>query len=184
LNKTVISVVTDAFKELCHVEPGAEPVVVEKEIIEYDGRMRLSPMEKFNGPACVGVVTYHLSEKDQKDNIAVGTFALFIKEDVVEKVLKALGRPKADMDNDEVVLDGIGEFCRILAENVRKGFAAEGYSSLLASEPLKYRNAVPEGVPFDYALFRKQELTFNFWNRNCVVIEACLGHVPLSRDNR
>ena len=178
LNKTVISVVKDTFQEMCHVDFSAEPVVTERDIIEYGGRMRFSPMEKFNGPTYAGVVTYYFSQKDLNAGLAVGTFALFVKEEFVEKIAKAFGHAKVDLDNEDLLMENIGEFCRILTENIKKEFQSNGYSDLVISTPLKYKNVVPEGAQFDYNLFKKQELVFSFWNEQCIVVEACMGSVP------
>ena len=77
LNATITGAVLDSFKKMLHVEPQGQPVVVEKEIIEYDSRMRVFPLEKFNGPAYVSFVNYYLSGKDLQTNNAVGAFIFF-----------------------------------------------------------------------------------------------------------
>jgi hypothetical protein len=178
LNDTIISVVNDTFKEMCHVDFTAEPVVTEREIIEYDGRMRLTPMEKFNGPAYAGVINYYISQKDQNAGLAVGTFVLYVKEEFAEKIVKAFGHTRVDMDNEDILKENINQFCKILAEKVKNALVSNGYSDLLSSPPLVYKNVVPEGAKFDYNLFKKQELIFSFWNKQCIVAEACMGSVP------
>ncbi|MBF0387585.1 MAG: chemotaxis protein CheX [Candidatus Omnitrophica bacterium] len=181
LTARIIGVVNDAFSKMLRVKPSAEPVVGEKDIIEFDSRMRVFPMEKFNSPAYVSCVNFYSSQKDLDSGYAVGTFVLIIKEEVAEKLLHAFGRLLKDSDSEEAVMDCVGEFCNILAGNLKNELTAIGYAEVLLSSPLKYKNSVLEGVPFDYELYTKQELAFTFWNQKCVVIEACLGNIPQSK---
>ena len=178
LNTMIMGVVEDTFKQMCHVAFSAEPVVVERDIIEYDGRMRLSPMEKFNGPAYVAVVNYYLSQKHLDAHDAVGTFVLYVKEDMVEKLFKAFGRPASEAEDEANCLDIIGELCNIIGGNFKNELLTLDFIDLTLSSPYKYKNVVPDGAQFDYNLFKKQEISFSFWKERCVVVEACIGTVP------
>ncbi|MBF0485662.1 MAG: chemotaxis protein CheX [Candidatus Omnitrophica bacterium] len=178
LNTTIIGVVSDTFEQMCRVKYGAEPVVTEKEIIESDSRMRVFPMEKFNGPAYATAINYYLSQKDKDDGHVVGTLILFIKEDQAEKLLRAFNRSIKDSENEEVMLDICGEMCNIIAGKVKNGLTSRGYADLFLSAPIKKKNTVPEGLPFDYSLYTKQEIVFTFWGQKCIVVEACLGSIP------
>ncbi len=178
LNTMIMGVVEDTFKQMCHVSFTADPVVVEQDIIEYDGKMRVFPMDKFNGPAYVAVVNYYLSKQDLLAQIPVGTFVLYLKEEVIEKLFKAFGRPASEAEDEANCLDVVGEMCNVIAGNVKNELMTVDFVDLMLSSPSKYKNVVPQGVPFDYNLFKKQEMTFFFWKEKCVVIEACLGNVP------
>ncbi|MBF0594880.1 MAG: chemotaxis protein CheX [Candidatus Omnitrophica bacterium] len=179
LSTTIIRVVEDTFKKMLRIEPTASPVAAEKDIIEFDGRMRVFPMEKFNGPVYVAFTNFYLSDNDLKNDQALGTFVLFVKEEVVEKLFKAFGRSSKDAEDEENLMDIVGEFCNILSGNFKNELVALGYKDLLMSTPFKSRNSVPDGVAFDYELFQKQEFSFTFWNQKCIVVEACIGDVPL-----
>ncbi len=178
LNTTIMGVVEETFKQMCHVDFSAEPVVTEKDIIEYDARMRLFPMEKFNAPAYVGVVNYYFTQKDLEDQAAIGTFAFFVKEEVVEKLFRAFNRPVSEAEDEAVCADVVGEMTNILAGNVKNELRSLDYQDLIISAPFKYKNVVPEGVQFDYNLFKKQEIVFSYWREKCIAIEACMGYVP------
>ena len=178
LNTMVTGVVEDTFRQLCHAASSAAPVAAEKDIIEYDGRMRLSPMEKFNAPAYVAVVNYYISSRHLADNDPVGTFVFYVKEDMVEKLFKAFGRPARDAEDEGACLEVVGELGGILAGNIKNGITAMGFAELVVAPPAIYRNSVPEGAPFDYNLFKKQEVLFSFWKEPCVVVEICLGNIP------
>ena len=72
----------------------------------------------------------------------------------------------------------MGELCNIIAGNLKNHLMKEGYADLTLSSPFTYKNVVPGGVQFDYSLFTKQEIIFNFWNQKCIAVEVCLGRVP------
>ena len=178
LNTTIMGVVEETFKQMCHVDFSAEPVAAERDIIEYNGRMRVFPMEKFNAPAYVGVVNYYFTQKDLDGGHAIGAFVFMIKDEMVEKLFKAFNRPASEAENEAIALDIIGEFTNILAGNVKNELRSLEYHDLIISAPYKYKNVVPEGVQFDYNLFKKQEIIFTLWKEKCVVVEACMGYVP------
>lgn len=178
LNTTVMGVLESTFDKMLHVKFGAEPVVVEKDIIEFDSRMRLFPMEKFNGPCFVSIINYYLSTKDFKDERAVGTFVFYIKEDYSDRLLRAFNRSIKDSEHEDILLDIVGELTNILAGNVKNELTAIGYIDLTMSAPFKYHNHVPDGAQFDYDLYKKQEITFTFWGQKCIVVEVCMGNVP------
>ncbi len=179
LNAKFIGAVDSVFERMLHVKPGAEPVVAEKDIIEFESRMRLFPMEKFNGPCYIGVINYYLAEKDMNEGRAVGTFVFYIKEECAERLLKAFNRSIKDAEHEEILLDVVGEFAQIIAKDVKNDLADMGYADLLISSPQKYKNHVLDGAPFDYELYQKQEITFSFWGQKSVVLDVCMGHVPL-----
>ncbi len=178
LNTTITRVVQETFKKMLHVDPQGQPAIVQRDIIEYDSRMRVFPLEKFNGPAYVSYVNLYLSEKELQANNAAGAFVLFVKEDIAEKLLKAFGRSLKDGEDEGVLMEHVGKFCHVLVEGLLKELTGLGYTNLFLSTSFQARNSVPEGVPFDYELYVKQEITFTFWNQKCIVVEACLGPVP------
>ena len=173
-----MGVVQETFKKMLNVESAVDPVVTEKDIIEYDGYMRVFPMEKFNGPVYISYVNFYLTQNEMEKNNMDGTFVLFIKEDVADKFLKAFGRPLKEAEDESILMDVVGEFCNILAGNLKNELVALGYADISMSAPFKFKNSVPDGIPFAYELFIKQEIKFHFWNQPCIVIEACMGNIP------
>jgi hypothetical protein len=177
VNSEIISIVDDTFEQLYHAVPSVEPVIIEKNIIEYDGRMRLFPMEKFNAPAYVAAFSYHFSQKELEAVDAAGTFILYVKEDMVDKLFKAFGYSVGEAEDEAKCLDVVGQLGAILAGNLKNKLLNMDCADLVISPPYVYKNAVPSGVPFDYSLFKKQEISFSFWKEKCIVIEVCLGNI-------
>ena len=179
LNKAIISIVEDTFQKLYRAKFSEDPVVMERDIIEFDGRLSVDPMEKFNTVAHAAAINYFLSQKDLDEEVAVGAIILIIKEDVMDKFSRAMGHSSKDSDDDQVMKDTCGEMLNVLAGNLKGELSRLGYAELFLSAPKKYKNTIRDGVLFDYSLYRKQEITFSFWNQKSVVIEVCMGAVPL-----
>jgi hypothetical protein len=177
VSTAVIGIVDDTFEQLYHAVPSVAPVVVERNIIEYDGRMRLFPMEKFNAPAYVAAFSYHLSQKQLEAVDPAGTFILYVKEEMVDKLFKAFGHSVGEAEDEGTCLDVVGQLGAVLAGNLKNKLLSMDCVELVVSPPYTYKNAVPEGVPFDYSLFKKQEISFSFWKEKCIVIEVCLGNI-------
>src|SRR5436190_1488604 len=77
------------------------PETKELEIDEYDGRMRVSGVEKFDASSYISVVNYYLSDKDLKSHKAKGAMILYIESENSSKLFKALGI-KVTEDEDDV----------------------------------------------------------------------------------
>lgn len=179
LNDALVKIVEEVFEKVCRVKASADPVAKECDIIESNGRLSIDPMQKFNTTAYAAAVNYFLSPRDQEQEAPVGTLVLIVKEEVMDKLAKALGRSARDTDDEEGMMDACGEMAQIMADNFRNELGRLGYAELIVSPVQKYRNVIRGGVPFDYSLYRKQEISFSFWNQKSVVLEACLGAVPL-----
>ena len=180
LATSVLGVVEDTFEKMVHAKCSAPPVVTERDIIEYDGNMRVFPLEKFNAPCYVTYVNFFLNDADLKaERNVIGTFVFFVKEEVAEKLLRAFNHSLKDAENEDVLTDICGEMCNILTGNIKNELTDIKYVELSMSVPYKFKNHIPAGVPFDYHLFTKHEFVFSFWGQKCIVIEACMGDVPL-----
>lgn len=179
LNAVVIKIFRQSIEKMLNVFPTSEPQVSEHDIIESNGYMRLFAMGKFNAPCYLSVLNFYLSDKEQQEDRPVGTMALYIKEDIMEKFLQAIDR--VDVKPDEGLLSDIcAEICNTLAEDVRTDLAGAGYPSLIVSSPAKFKNNAPAGAKFNYDLYKMQEIVFTYWGKECIVIEVCLGALPLS----
>lgn len=171
---TCLKVIQEAIQSKSMQVFSQDPVIAQREIIEYDSRMRVFPMEKFNGPCYITVVNYYLTDQDLKNHNAYGAFVLYIEEECAGKLLKSLGHKGFDEDDEETVLDICSEFCKLLASNYKNELKNLGYKDLVMSDPLKYHNVVPEGVEFNYSEYVKYELSFYLWKQKALVVDITL----------
>ena len=63
---TLAEVVEKSFRGATPVNFSDKPAIEIRDIIEYDGRMRVSGMEIFNGPTYISAVNFYRSAKETK----------------------------------------------------------------------------------------------------------------------
>lgn len=148
-----------------------DPEVVERNIIEYDSRLRLFGMEKFNNPCYLSVINFYKSAQDQKNKSAVGAIVVYVEDECVERVLKAIGHPVKDFEDEENVFENMGAFCKDIVDGFKGQLSSKGYGSLIASDPMNYRNSASEGVEFNYDEYSMYELCFHFWKTKAVALD-------------
>ena len=152
-----------------------DPKIERRDIIEYQRRMRVSGLEKFNKPAYVSGVSYFRTSKDQEEHKSCGALVLYIEEEFMETLLKALGHTTIDEDTEEALAKKCGEFCLTLAEQFKNEISSQGYNGLVSSEPVSFRNSIPLGLDFSYDQYDKYEVSFSIKNFRVLVAEVTMG---------
>ncbi len=166
------------FVKMCKANFSEPPTMVRKDILEYNGRMRVSGMEKFNGPTYISFINFYKTTKDMQDHKACGAVILYIEDYSVDKMLKALGFSGFDDEDEKAVADICGQFCSMIGDAFRSDLLSKGFIDLIISPPANYRNIVPAGVEFSFDQYEKHELSFSFWNQKVVVVDFSLCPVP------
>lgn len=133
------------------------PLVVERYIIEYEGRMRVSGMEIFNGPTFISAINFYRSSKEQEENKACGAIVIYFEAENTEPFLRALGHKNIDEDDVQTVLNACGAVCKTIAERFKSEM---GFSDLILSAPKSFHNYVPSGIDFSYDQYQKFEISF------------------------
>lgn len=174
IGKISVKVVEDTIKGMSSLTFSKDSHFDKREIIEYQSRMRVFGMEKFNGPCYIGVVNYYFSAEDQKNHDACGVFILFIEETNVGKFLKSLGYRGFDEDEEKSVYKPLGEFTEVLSSNFKKEIQSLGYQNLISSTPACYHNDISSGVEFSYDQYAKYESSFYLWKDKIVVVEVTI----------
>jgi len=175
---TMMGCAQETFEKMCNVTFSKSPEFIEKEIIEYEGRMRTFGQEKFNGPCYISALNFYLDNKDYKAKHACGVMVVYIEEEANEKLVRALGQPELDPEDEEIILDTCGEFCNVIAGQFKNELRSFGYIDLVISAPIKYRNDVPQGVDFPYSESKYYELSFHIWKERLIVLETVMAPVP------
>ncbi len=152
-----------------------DPQIKERDIIEYDSRMRVFGMEKFNAPCFISYVNFFASSNHQANHQPLGAMIIYIEESNVERFLKAAGHSiKLDEEKD-IVFKVCGEFCKNIAENFKTSIRSLGYNELIISDPVSYHNQISEGVPFNYDEYKMYELIFSIWKQKILAIDLTLA---------
>lgn len=146
-------------------------------IMEYQGRMSVTGMEKFNGPAYIAAVSFYLNEQDRDKRRAKGAMVLYLESSNAEKILRGFGHPVTDDDEEEETLAACGKLCTTFAEKFKEGLSQSGASSLILSAPVSNKNSIPEGIDFSSDQTQKQEISFYLWKKKALVVDLTLADV-------
>ncbi|MBZ0166179.1 MAG: hypothetical protein K8I00_05175 [Candidatus Omnitrophica bacterium] len=165
----------DTFLNKCNAALTEDSRLDEREIIEYDGRMRVGSLEKFNGPCFTVGFNFYSSEENQRRNIPTGTIIYFIEEECVERLLKSLDYRGFDEDDQSFVLQHLGEFCQSVSEDYAERLAGLGYGRLLVSPATLSKNNLPDGMSIPLQSTHYFELSFHLWKKKAVVIDLVLA---------
>ncbi len=177
-NDPIIKIVMKAVEETCETMASAifsqDPEFEEKDIIEYESRMRVFGLQKFNGPCFISVINFYAdkSKFDSKDTC--GTMVFYVEEVYARELLKALGQTGFDDEDEEFVMDNCGEIHNVISGKTKNDIKNEGYGELIISAPLKYRNDVPEGVEFNYNEEKLTEMSFFIKKKKVLVVDFVL----------
>lgn len=179
LVKTFLSGAQHAFSSTGgKVVPSDDPTHKSQNIIEYQGRMSASGMEKFNAPTYVAGVSFFLSEQDREKRRAKGAMVLYLEASNADKFFKGFGHPVADEDEEEEASAACGKICTILAEKMRDELAENGFPTLVLSKSVANKNSLPEGLDFSTDQKQKQEISFYFWKKKAMVVDLTLAELP------
>lgn len=171
------SLVEQTLEQKLGLELSGESTVDEREIIEYNSRMRVGGLEKFNGPCYVCAVNYYGSEQSQASDEAAGTVIFYFEESNAEKILKALDHRGFDEDDEKFVLKHLGEFGQSLSQDFAQRLEDLGYKRLLLSDVSKDKNNIAQGMAFPYNRYNYHEIGFHLWNKKILVASVTLAPV-------
>lgn len=176
LIKTFLNIAQQAFSLTSgKVVPSDDPTHKTQNIIEYQGRMSASGMDKFNAPTYVAGVSFYLSEQDRDKHRAKGAMVLYLEASNADKFFKGFGHPIADEDDEEEAAVACGKICTMLAEKFKSSLSdSAGAPPLVLSKPACNKNSLPEGVDFSADQKQKQEISFYFWKKKSMVVDITL----------
>jgi hypothetical protein len=146
-------------------------------IIEYQGRMSVTGMDKFNGPTHIAALSFYLNDQDKTKRRAKGAIALYLEASNTDKVLRAFGHSVNDDDEEEGALDACGKICKAIAANFRDALAQNGCPVLVLSDPVTGKNSIPDGIDFSTDQSQKSEFSFYFWRKKSMVIDVTMADI-------
>jgi hypothetical protein len=160
------------------IEFSRDPEFVQRDIIEFDSRMRVAGMEKFNGPCYITGVNLYQSEQDKKNNNSHGAVLFYIEAEAADKFFKKLGY-KVKSQEEEAYLENAALFCNLAMDAFKPALVTMGISTLAFSEPIKALNDIAEGVDFHYGEYNYYEIGIYTFKQKMLVATITLAPVPL-----
>ncbi|MBF0490558.1 MAG: hypothetical protein HQL15_08065 [Candidatus Omnitrophica bacterium] len=179
---TMMRVIESTFSKMSGVLPSSPSEAKEKDVVEYDGRLRVDGIEKFESPAYISVVNYYLTKEDMERHGRVkGAMILYVDVESSGKLFKALGFPFPDDEDDSSMMDCNGEFCNLLGGALKNELVNIGFSNLVMSAPYNYRSSIINGVEFSPDQKKMYEFNLFYFKRKSIVIELTMASIPLKK---
>ncbi len=177
IGNSLAGVVQRVFQDNTPLNMEDEAVINKVKIIEFEGKMKVIAMDKFNGPTYVSTTSYYASEINKDKHKAVGALILYLEASHSEKILKAFGHKEAVEEDEEKTLEGCAKFSTMIAESFKSELSSRGYSNLVMSESESYRNEVPIGVDFSYDQSELCEVRFMLNRKEFLVFDITMAAV-------
>jgi hypothetical protein len=149
-----------------------------RSIVEYEGKLRASGMDVFNGATYISCVSYYLSEKAKETHSATGTLILYLRRTNAESFLKSIGYRGADDEKEDDMMGFCGQFCEVIAKDFRQELHLMGYPELVMTKPDNYLNGVPLGIDFNKSQYDQFEISFPFKGEKALVFEMTMAPLP------
>ncbi len=181
LTTTLMGVIEQALAKMNSVTATDAPQIKTIDIVEYQNRMRVTGMEKFNAPSFVSIANYYLTPSDMEKHRAKGALVLYVDLENAGKLFKALGFTVPEDEDDSSMMDINGEFCGLLVAAFKSELVRLGYVDLVVGGPHNYKNSVMEGVEYSPDQQNKLEFSFFYWKRKAIVVELTLAAIPLKK---
>jgi hypothetical protein len=147
----------------------------EKNIIEYDSRMRIFGMEKFNGGAYISSVNFYRNEEDKKANKCCGALIMFVDEENATKILRSFSYKIKSDDDEDQILDSLADLCLKFTEGFKEELSKFGVVNPVISLPSKHRNDASEGVAFPYQIYKYVENNFYMFKQKAFVVNTVMA---------
>ena len=174
----LVGVVKDIFDKKAGIKFNPAPAVERRDLIEWQGKMRIAGMEIFNASTYISYINYYISEADKQKKNAAGAIVLYVLETQLFPFITKLGYPKVDDENPEELKEGCGRICVDMANDFQKKLAVMGYPSLAMGPVDNNRNTVPVGVAFNIKEYDKFLTSFCLDNKKVMALEMTLGPLP------
>ncbi|MFA5087514.1 MAG: chemotaxis protein CheX [Candidatus Omnitrophota bacterium] len=167
------------FKERGEIVFSRKPVLTRSNIVEYEGRMRVAGMEKFdNEPTYISAVSFFSNARDMEKHNTLGVVVVYVKQDYLATIMKMLQYPPIDDESDDELRDSCGTLCNIIAGRFKSEISAAGYVELEMSHFVNFRNSSFGGVEFCRSEYDKYQIEFVIQDKKQVVVEMSMGPVP------
>lgn len=173
--ETLVKSVEKIFAKSNQIQIQGEPEIIERDIIEYDSRMRAYGMEKFNDACYISVIELYASQEQLESKDAHGAIILYVREDAADRLYRALDYRDFNETNEESMMDTCAEMMTNIAKQFVNDARSKGYSSLFTGTALKYMNKVDEGVRFNYDEKKFFEISFEIFKEKIVCLDITLS---------
>ena len=179
LSSALLTIMKQHLSKASGIQQTKDPDIEATDIVEYEGRMRVSGLEKLNNICYIAAVNFYLTKADaDKQQKTKGVLVLYMEMESAGKFFKALEIPFREDEDDASMMEGCGRFAQIVAEGLNKEISAKGYAPLVLSGPTSYKNNVMEGVAISPDQKTKHEIGYFYFKHKAIAVELSLAPLP------
>ncbi len=149
-----------------------------KPITEFMQRMRVSSIEKFETTTYISTINFYANKKKMQQDEVLGTLVLYVEGTYVPEILKKLEYPIDKFDDEEILEDGCGTLCNLIAGNFKAGLTQLDYIELEMSHFISFRNEILEGVSYDFTQENKYEISIMINGVKRLMADLVMGDIP------
>jgi hypothetical protein len=158
------------------------PTFVRKEVIEYQSRMRVFGLEKFNGPCYISSISLYLTERHLQKQKPCGTVVVYVEPEYAVRFLAALGFKNQGEDEEDptfeaTIIDNCGEIANLIVGSYKNELANLGMKNLVISAPLSRKDSIEEGVEFPYSQYYYHELKYTHKKTTVLVVDCVMEEI-------
>ncbi|MBF0594226.1 MAG: hypothetical protein HQL22_04595 [Candidatus Omnitrophica bacterium] len=179
LSRVLISALKKMLAQKGDIYLSQDPVVREKEIVQFARRMRVDGLEKFGRCTFIASVNFYVDKEQMGLEKSVGALLVYIPEDYVARLLWLLDYGRIDEDNEAEMSDACGTVANLLAGYFVKELSAHGYIHLQMSHFETYINTPLNGIDFFSDEDVKHEIEVFIREEKRMVLELTMK--PLKR---
>ncbi|MBF0504646.1 MAG: response regulator [Candidatus Omnitrophica bacterium] len=173
---TLASTLSTAVKKVFYEKSGTKfssvPKLRKKLIVQYDDKMRIDAMEKFNAPTVFSVLEFAANEEALNRQEYVLTLIVYLDREYLAELLRLLQYPYIDSDDEKELKDGCGTLVNLIGGQYKREMAAVGHEDLAMSHFRSYINSAGEGLEFPSGSTDKYEISFDIEDVKRIVVEV------------
>ncbi len=177
LSKILISAVKKLLAQKGDIYLSQDPIVYEKEIVPFAGRMRIDGLEKFGARTIVSAISFYMDKGHMDSQRALGALVVYIPEDYIARFMWLLGYGRIDEDDEAEILDSCGTAANLIAGFFVKELSSFGYIHLEMSHFETFINSSINGIDFSPAEVVKHEMAFFIRGDKRLVMELTMGRL-------
>jgi hypothetical protein len=178
LTNSVMETMQETLSKIGGIVPSSDPETKEVEIEEYEGRMKVTGFGKFESVSFISAINLYLNQADMDRHKPKGAVILYLDSENASKFFKGLDVTVDEDEDDSSMMNGCGEFCKIIAEGFKNKLKEKGYPELLLSEPSNFKNSALRGVEFSADQKTKYEFSFFYWKHKALIVDVTLSDLP------
>ena len=165
------SAIKKIFFEKSETTFSSEPRLEKKFITEFERKMRVDAMEKFNTITVFSTVEFASNEENLQRQEFMLTLVVYLEQNFLPDFLRLLQYPYIDFEDEVEVKDGCGTLANLIAGQYKREMAKLGYRDLMMSPFESHINTAPNGVGIPRGLTEKFELSFDVDGTKRLVVE-------------